>query len=334
MDAAKAYAEINELDQGFKQNDKEIIFKVMERCGASKEEIGKALAAIEEFGFSFKQMDRSSLKILLLQHLINDMRDGFIAESRSQSGEVLRQSREAHSEALADINAEIKKLSDEVLTNADHMFTKTRNQAVEVSKLIADLDPQGDLVGKFAHSVLQGVSEGIEAQANRFNEDMNNAISENVNLILMGNNTLEDKIALVSIEVQKIKDLNVPNLVFPLTHELKLQMKSITDVVDALVQKNREGLDAQSKDATEKLKSRNDETKKAYVDMTLSAKQKFGELITTAEGKFEEVIEKMEQAIEGKFWIERVKIWGGVAVIAVLASGLTNYLLFFRYFKY
>jgi hypothetical protein len=338
-------AEMKNFDALFSSSRPKAVISLMKKLNATSKEIEEVERSFEMMGCNITEANMPLLQVLLAKVLVEEFRDALMTSAHQQNvsiiqtaeqhrGEILRQSRDAHSQAMVDINAEIKKLSDEVLTNANLIYTKTRNQAVEVSKLIADLDPKGDLVGQFAGSVLQGVSEGIQAQADHFNEGMNHAIAENIGMITLGNQELALKIALVANEVQKIKDLNVPNMVSPITQELQRQMKSATDQVDSLLQKNREGLDALAKDATGKLKDRTEETKRAYVDMTVAAKKKFGELLTTAEGEVDSVIVKMEKAIEGKFWLERLKILGGMAVIAVLASGLTNYLLFFRYFKY
>lgn len=345
MDAAKAIIEINDLDLGMKNKDKDVIYQVMERCGATQEEVQKAVYIFSEFGFNLSQIDRNTLKILLSQYLITEMRNGFIAESISQSGEIISQARSVHTEHLAQVHGEIKNLSDEVLTSADHMFTKTRNQAVEVSKLIADLDPKGDLVGQFAGSVLQGVSQGIQAQANTFNAGMNQALHEHINRIALENAVLKNQLVEVSGEVKKLQALKVQDLVSPLSHELTLQMSTVTERATSyfsdltthsrmVVEKLSKDLEAQANSVFKKLTDRNQQAQIVYDLNANAAANKFEEVVQSAEVEFVKLVVQVERTIGDRNWIERFKIWGGVAVIAVLASGLTNYLLFFRFFKY
>ena len=257
-----------------------------------------------------------------------------IQTAEQHRGEILRQSREAHSEALAHMNAEIKNLSDEVLANAYHMFTKTRNQAMAVSQEIARLDPQGDLVSKFAGSVLLGVREGIQAQADIFNEGLNQALDTHISQMARENSLLEQQIAGVSGEVKKLQDLKVQDLVSPISRELTLQMGSVANHAKVVVDALRAGMETQSKEAADKLTLRNKDTRAAFDRSASAAEEKFGELTTAAEEKFERLIKQMEGAVAGKFWMERLKLWSGAAVIAVIASGVVNYLLFFRHFKY
>lgn len=203
-----------------------------------------------------------------------------------------------------------------------------------VEEMIRAFNPDSDLTARFSQAVLEGVDSGIQAQADIFNAGMAQALGDHMSRIEFGNDVLEQKMNLISAEIQKIEKLDVPNLVAPLTRQLTLQMGSVADHAKAVVEKLRVGMEAQTKEASEKLTQRNKDTKAAFDRSASAAEEKFGELTTAAEEKFEGVIGKMGKAIESELWLERVKIWSGVAIIGILTGPVMSYWLFFRHWKF
>jgi hypothetical protein len=209
MDIVKAYTELNALDMGFKKNDRDAILKVMQRCGATEDEIQKAIAACEEFGFQFSQMDRTSLKILFIQHLINEMRDSFIKEERILSGEVLTKAREAHAELLSSVRNEIEPISSRLIA-----------QVGEVGQMISQLDPSGDLASRFSEAVLAGVSSGIQNQADALGVKLNDTLLVHDESFRKVNAELNELVKAQADEIKNIERINVGDLARPIAELL------------------------------------------------------------------------------------------------------------------
>lgn len=232
------------------------------------------------------------------------------------------------------ITSEQKKVLDDFNQASAETASSLLFQIGAVEEMIRAFNPDSDLTARFSQAVLKGVDSGIQAQADLFNAGMSSALDGHLSRLENGNNILEQKMNLISVEIQKIEKLDVPKLLDPLTRELKSKMDGFTSNADYVVKKLSSEMAAQAEDTSKKLTERNSAKKAGFDRSASAAEEKFGELVSDAEAKFEGVIQKMTKAVEGSLWMERAKIWGGVAIIGILTGPVMSYWLFFRHWKF
>lgn len=329
MDAAKVVNEIALLDQAFKQDDKDVIFKVMSRCGASQEEVQSALAAIQEFGFKFSQMDRNSLKVLFLQHLISEMRLSFVSEARNQSGKVLEEARAAHQALLSSLQKEVKTLNLELITEGAKIYEKTLKQAVEVENLIARLDPKGELVSGFAGSALDLFSSKAREKMDELSGDLGQQLSNHSAGIQAQLDSVSNQLRAIEAIRNDPKSISDP-VANAITNYLEITLKPIPLTIERVFLNAQNALDASSVALT----NVSAEAESKLTSLSNSSAAKVGKALEKSEIAISKVVESSTAALQEKTkweWVKHAAWIAGGTLLVSFTGMFFGLMVFFKW---
>jgi len=263
-----------------KEGGAQAYVKVMERSNVSQEDIQKVIAATHELGFSLSEIEKFTLKVMYTEFVINEMRDSLLVQVAQKHQVLLDAAKQGDEFVVSNFKAHVTAELNPILDRSATLHNDITSDLMQLEMLFSQLSTNGPVVEQFTKILMETMKAGVEQQVMQVHSSLNDVLESQA-----------QKIAELSAEVQKIREIKVEDLAANLAQQL-------TDEVNQRFKKTQ-----------------------AYYDHSISqAEKKFDALTDRAEKKFEAVIEKAEGAITGRFWIERFKYWGTSLVLTSIVN--------------